>query len=126
MVQEKRDDGSQVVDAVLERDPALRLPLGFDQLLFRPQQCARTARPPALTGLSRALTASKLSPLHCRDVVISCFHGVPRYILPEHLDVSKVDGTVTWQGRLFRPTIIGKRTRETLDTSVQSILEGRP
>ena len=31
LVHEKQDDGSQVVDAVLKQDPALRLPPGFDQ-----------------------------------------------------------------------------------------------
>ena len=82
-----------------------------------PAMCAH--RPPThANGLTRALTASKYSPLHCRDVVSPCLRG-PRYFLPEHLDVSKVDETVTWQGRLFGPTIIG----ETQDTSVQSILK---
>ena len=65
-------------------------------------------RPPThANGLTRAVTALKYSPLHCRDVVRSCLRS-PRYILPEHLDFSKVDETITWQGRLFWPTIIGK------------------
>ena len=75
-----------------------------------PAMCAH--RPPThANGLTRALTASKYSPFHCRDVVSPCLRG-PRYFLPEHLDVSKVDETVTWQGRLFRPTIIGKEPEE--------------
>ena len=73
-----------------------------------PAMCAH--RPPTqVNGLTRALTASKYSPLHCRDVFSPCLRS-PRYFLPEHLDVSKVDETVTWQGRLFRPTIIGKES----------------
>ena len=45
LVHEKRDDGSQVVDAVLERDPALRLPPGFDQYFSDP---SNVHVPPAL------------------------------------------------------------------------------
>ena len=75
-----------------------------------PAMCAH--RPPThANGLTRALTTSKYNPFHCRDVVSPCLRG-PRYFLPEHLDVSKVDETVTWQGRLFRPTIIGKEPEE--------------
>ena len=36
LVLRKRDDGSQVVDAVLVRDRALRLPPGFDQYFSDP------------------------------------------------------------------------------------------
>ena len=37
LVHGKRDDGSHVVDAVLKRDPTLRLPPGFDQYLSVPR-----------------------------------------------------------------------------------------
>ena len=44
LVHEKRDDGSQVVDAVLKRDPALRLLPGFDQYFSDP---SNVRAPPA-------------------------------------------------------------------------------
>ena len=104
LVHGNRDNGSQVVDAVLVRTRHS----GFLQDLINtfPTPAMCTHRPPThANGLSRALTASKYRLSHCRDVVRSCLRS-PWYILPEHLDVSKVDETVTWQGRLFRPTII--------------------
>ena len=36
LAHEKRDDGSQVVDTVLERDRPVRLPPGFDQYFSDP------------------------------------------------------------------------------------------
>ena len=78
----------------------------FINTFLTPAMCAH--HPPThANGLTRALTASKCSLFYCRDVVSPCLRG-PRYYFPVHLDVCKVDETVTWQGRLFRPTIIGK------------------
>ena len=44
LVHGKRDDGSQVVDAALVRDPTLRLPPGLDQYLSVP---SNVRAPPA-------------------------------------------------------------------------------
>ena len=89
---------------------------GFLQDLINPfplpAMC--THRPPSrANGLTRALTASKYSPLHCEDVVRSCLRS-PRYFLPEHLVFAKktVPANHHW-----------KRTGETPDTSVQNILK---
>ena len=72
---------------------------GFVNTFPTPAMCAH--RPPThANGLTRALTASKYSPFHCRDVVSPCLRG-PRYYFPEHLDVSKFDETVTWQERTY-------------------------
>ena len=104
----KRDDGSHVVDAVLKRDPALRLPPGFDQCLSDPSYVR--APPAHANGLTRALTASKYSLLHCRDVVSPCLRS-PRCFLPEHLDVSKVDETRTCQGNCSGQPSLEKNQR---------------
>ena len=117
----KRDDGSQVVAAVLVRTRHS----GFLQDLINtfPTLAMCTHRPPTHeNGLTGALTASKCSPLQCRDVFSPCLRS-PRYFFPEHLDVSKVDETVTLQGRLFQPTIIGKEPEEPRTHLSQSILK---
>ena len=67
-----------------------RLPPGFDQYSSVPSNVRAPPAHPA-NGLTRALTASKYSPLHCRDVVRSCLRS-PRYFLTVRCIFEKLSG----------------------------------
>ena len=64
-----------------------------------PTPAVCTHRPPTRANeLSRALTASKYSPLHCRDVVRSCLRS-PRYILMSARSMKRSHGKEDCSGQ---------------------------
>ena len=99
LVHGKRGYGSQVVDTVLKRDRGFLQ--DFINTFPTPGMCAH--RPPTrANGLSRALMASKDSPLHCRDVVRSCSRS-PRYffqsILMSAWSTKRLHGKENYSGQ---------------------------
>ena len=97
---------------------------GFLQVLINtyPSPAMFAHRQPThANGLTRALTASKYSPLHCRDVVRSCLRSLWYFFQSMLMSAGRQRGYIA--RKILPANHHLKRTRKIQDTSVQSCLK---